>query len=138
MTTTLTARLISAAAITAALLSACSHEPTAADKTEDGVRAALTEYVEVAVHGDRTAEQQELICTTIYTAEYASRADCEPPYEYTSNSTWYELASIDSVVIDGDKATVRWQWHGRDSLTTVETTDTFYYQGGRWRYQYDG
>ncbi|RTE49066.1 hypothetical protein [Actinobaculum sp. 352] len=138
MTTTLTARLISAAAITAALLSACSHEPTAADKTEDGVRAALTEYVEVAVHGDRTAEQQELMCTQLLTAEEADITECEPPYDYTSNSSWRELASIDSVVIDGDKATVRWQWHGRDSLTTHDSTATFYWEGGRWRYQYDG
>lgn len=125
-------------AATALSLAACSSEPSPADKTEDGVKAALSEYVEIGVHGDRSAQDQETYCTELITAQEASYGQCTPPYQYTPNSSWRELASIETVQIDGDTATVSWYWHGKDSDTTTQTESTFYWQGERWRYQYDG
>ena len=118
-------------------LAGCSSEPTPADKTEDGVKAALTQYVEIGVHGDRSAEDQELYCTEILTAQEADINECQPPYSYTQNSSWREIVSIESVVIDGDKATAKWDWRGKGSEATRESPATFYWEESRWRYQYD-
>ena len=132
-------QLATAVAVAAAILEGCSSDPTAADKTEGGVKAALTQYVEIGVHGDRSAEDQELYCTQLITAEEADITECEPPYGHTQNSSWREIVSIDSVAIDGDMATIHWYWRGKNSTTqaTSETTSHFYWEGSRWRYQYD-
>ena len=119
------------------VLAACSSDPAPNDKTEEGAAAALSQYVEVAVSGDRSAEEQELYCTELITTQEASYGQCEPPYKYTSNSTWKDLVSVDEVTIDGETATVRWRWSWHGDTQTHTSQDTLYWEDGRWRYQYD-
>lgn len=124
-----------AAALAVGMLSACASDPSPSDRSEEGVEAALTEYVEVGLQGDRTADQQERYCNEIITAEAREAAfrSCAEPITYESNSTWKEIAAIEAISIDGDMAVVEWRWRGKDYEQTHPTDDTFIYEDGRWR-----
>lgn len=130
-------RLISGICLALLALSGCSSEPSPADKTEDGVQAALRAYVEAAYRGDRTEEQQRHYCEEILTAKARQTPSCHEPITGQANPIWKEIHTIQQVTITGDKATVEWTWNGRDDKdTTHGVTSSFYYEEGTWRYQY--
>ncbi len=129
-------RPLAAAALAIGLLAGCASEPSASDRTEEGVKVALEEYVETGLHGNMTPEMTEAYCTEVITARARDKQPsiCEGAPTTRTNSTWKGIDSVESVSITGDTATVTWWWHGRDSTDITETSDTFIFEDGRWRH----
>ena len=119
-----------------ALLAACSITPTPADRDEEGVKAALTEWVETALHGNMSADMTKRYCEELVTKRARESAAylCAGKPAVHTNPTWKDIDSIDSISITGDTATITWWWHGQDSTGRTQTTDTFIFEERRWKH----
>lgn len=118
----------------AACVSGCSHEPTAADKTPEGVEVAVRETYEMVRNGPVMKETWETYCAHLITE--ASRPMvpiCEHPHD-DSGAARDEIVRITNIQIDADHASAdvdvqRHLYPGGFKTWHEE----FEYEGGRWK-----
>ncbi|MBB6335136.1 hypothetical protein [Schaalia hyovaginalis] len=90
----------------AACLAGCAHEPTAADKTPEGVEVAVRETYDMVRNGPVLKETWEKYCADYITEASRSLVTiCEHPYD-DSGAARDEIIRISNIQIVDDHASV--------------------------------